>query len=303
MKKFYVKADLWLINFGIEYLTSRFTDFEGITEEQSVEGKNDPIAKYMRLFSGISIGNVELKGNVSFKKFQGTLKSNGIKIDNGYTKPVYYYPEHGDVVPLEPGDEITWFSIVKDYELVLSLGGNKKRRYGGYGSYDIGARYTNFTAPQKLRFSNDRYTALVSDVTAVMLTEYHLYSLSLGWNVGYTTRALLYYEFYFPAVLGFHRFENSYMDVRPKYPYNYTVSGRGKICMGFDLKHVKIEGGVDYTYFYSNTMASTKLKQEIDYLSEADGTPGNLPQGSKVQVAASRLELFWGVYVQAYILL
>lgn len=303
MKKFFVKADLWLVNFGIEYLTSKFTNFEGITEERDIETKNDPIAKYLRLFSGISLFGVEIKGNVSFKKFQGTLESNGIKADNGAIIPVRFYPENGAYVDLDPGEEVSWYSIVKDYELLIAFGGTRRHRYGGYGSFDIGARYINFQAPQKLRFSEEGGMPLLSDITAVMITEYHIYNITFGMNTGYAWRSGIYTEFYFPAVLGMHRFENSYLKVDPKYPYNYTASGRGKLCLGYDLKHVRIEGGIDYSYFLCNTKASSRVKKQIDYLSEENGDPGTIPQGSKVEVSASRLELFWGFYVHAYILL
>jgi len=113
----------------------------------------------------------------------------------------------------------------------------------------------------------------------------------------------IYMDFYAPGVLGFHRFENRYLSARPKYPFNFTATGRGHLCLGYDLKHVKVEGGIDYTYYYSYSMAKVKLKRDMWAYSEWDGVDTQLYSGEKYNVESSRLEIFWGVYLQAYILI
>ncbi|MGV7928193.1 MAG: hypothetical protein AB2L13_04670 [Spirochaetota bacterium] len=302
MKKFYVKADLWIINAGIEYLTTRFTDMGNITEEQSAEEQKDPLARYMRFFSGIAIGGYELKANVAFRKFQGTLKSLGMEADDGTEFPVIYYPSRGPSQELDEGMEAPWSTIVKEYEIVLSVPMGERRRRGLFMSYDIGGRYMNFSAPQKMRFGAEDMPAVASDFTNIMQTRYHIYSISFGLNMHYQWMSDIYMDLYAPGVLGFHRFENHYLSARPKYPFNFTATGRGHLCLGYDLKHVKVEGGIDYTYYYSLSQADVKLKQDVDCYSEEDGLIRTLPQGSKVEVSAQRLEIFWGVYLQAYIL-
>ena len=304
MKKFYVKADLWIINAGIEYLTTRFTDMGDITEEQSAEEQKDPLARYMRFFSGIAIGGYELKANVAFRKFQGTLKSLGMEPDDGSgIEPVYYYPARGDGVILNEGDEVPWSSIVKEYEMVLSIPMGEKRRRGLSMSYDIGARYMTFSAPQRLSLEEADNPGIDSSYMAVMQTRYHIYSASFGLNMHYQWMSDIYMDLYAPGVLGFHRFENRYLSARPKYPFNFTATGRGHLCLGYDLKHVKVEGGIDYTYYYSYSMAKVKLKRDVNTYGEYTGDPETLTAGSKYQVDASRLEIFWGVYLQAYILI
>lgn len=305
MKKFYVKADLWLINAGIEYLTTRFTDLGDITEEQSAEEQRDPLARYMRFFSGIAIGGYELKANVAFRKFQGTLKSLGMEPDDGASPevPVYYYPARGAGVILAEGDEVPWSSIVKEYEMVLSVPMGEKRRRGLSMSYDIGARYMTFSAPQRLSLELADNPSIDTTYLAVMQTRYHIYSASFGLNMHYQWMSDIYMDFYAPGVLGFHRFENRYLSARPKYPFNFTATGRGHLCLGYDLKHVKVEGGIDYTYYYSYSMAKVKLKRDMWAYSEWDGVDTQLYSGEKYNVESSRLEIFWGVYLQAYILI
>ncbi|HSV95926.1 MAG: hypothetical protein MUC76_12270 [Spirochaetes bacterium] len=304
MKKFYVKADLWIFNAGIEYLTSRFTDMGNITEEQSAEEQQDPLARYMRFFSGLQLGGVELKGNLTYRKFQGALKSLGMKPYDGTPPilPVLYYPANGPKQELAKGDEAPWSTVVRDYEIVLSIPMNERRRRGMFTSYEIGGRYTSYSAPQKLRFTDPEAAPGDTYFSAVMQTTYHIYSLSVGYRTRYQTISDVYVEFYAPGVFGFHRFENDYLDARPKYPFNFTATGRGHLCLGYDLKHVRLEGGIDYTYYCSYSKADVKLKEDIDYYSERTGDPVTLTQGSKAEVSAMRLELFWGVYLQAYIL-
>jgi len=169
-------------------------------------------------------------------------------------------------------------------------------------SYDIGGRYMNFSAPQKMRFGAEDMPAVASDFTNIMQTRYHIYSISFGLNMHYQWMSDIYMDLYAPGVLGFHRFENRYLSARPKYPFNFTATGRGHLCLGYDLKHVKVEGGIDYTYYYSYSMAKVKLKRDVNTYGEYTGDPETLTAGSKYQVDASRLEIFWGVYLQAYIL-
>lgn len=301
MKKFYVKADLWIINAGLEYLTSKFTDFSGITKEENLSEEDTPLAKYLKFFAGVEIWGMKITFNTSFKKFRGTMKSNGIKTLSAGIIPVYYYPEKGSYVQLNPGDEISWYTMVSDYELLFSFLIGRKKSYGFIMSYDIGFRYIQYKAPQKIRFGSSGMS-LGSDITAVMMTEYQIYNLSLGFNIAYKWKSGLYLEYTLPAVLGLHDFKNSYIDPDLEYPFNYTAGGRGKLCIGYKMKHVKIEGGIDYSYYISNSLGPAKLKKDITYQSETDGSVGTATKGSTAEINTQRLELFWGVYLHAYIM-
>lgn len=300
MKKAYVRADLFIFNMGLEYLTSQLFNTEEVTREDDIDEENDRLAKQMRYFAGLGFGSYEIKANISFKKFAGVMRSNGVNLTgwsySGQNIPVIYYPGDGTYLELDKGAEVGTFTVVRDYELVLS------RRFSRYVSYDLGLRYMNYKSPQFFKFGEDQYSSISSDINAVIMNEFQVYTLSSGVDARTRNRWGLMFGTYFPACFGVYGYKNDYFDIKPAFT-SYLVTGRGKIYTGLEYDHLRLEVGFDYTYLYSAPISrSAKLKQDLFYYSSEDGSPGTVARGTKMSISSDRIEVFYGVYFHAMLM-
>lgn len=103
--------------------------------------------------------------------------------------------------------------------------------------------------------------------------------------------------------LGGYSAESDYFKSKKITPFsfdNFNVSSAGSITLQYILKHMKIEGGVDYGMYYSwLTMSQVKLKKDITYFDTVADLPATVNQGDRVDMEFKRLEFFWGFFLSA----
>ncbi len=82
----------------------------------------------------------------------------------------------------------------------------------------------------------------------------------------------------------------------------YTFSSTGNMAIGIRGDNVRIETGLEYDYFISTSSYTTTLKRDISYYKALE-TTDTISAGSQVDLKMTRMELFWGVYLRATLML
>jgi hypothetical protein len=139
-----------------------------------------------------------------------------------------------------------------------------------------------------------------------MFTENKMITLFMGIGSFSHLAGDFYLHYYVPLnIAGYYYAENDYFDVENKKPFSkntlsLTTSSSGNLSLAYILNHLKIEGGMDYGFYYSQLMLTdARLKKDVNYTNSISGIPENAPAGSKVNIEAKRIELFWGFYLHA----
>jgi len=301
LKRFEVKASLFFLEAGASYLTNKVNEAMDFEEDPEMREEEDPLARQLGVFAGIHLGSYAIKTSAVFRKFRGNIKSNGVRRTLSDDRdPLYYYPETGDELVLNIGDEVNWYTIFRLYEIKLVKGGSLSRY-----SWDFGFQYIQYESPTQVDITighEDIPTGLPEVPSALMYSKYRVYNLIYGFHNRFFFLDNLYLEFYFPVIVGINRLENSYMNLDPHFGYpmtNLTASTVGQVALRFVTGHVKIEIGGDFNLFISIWNNKTTLERDLSYLDQKDGTPRTLEEGTDITVRSWRYEYFWGVYAQA----
>ena len=303
LKKFEVKTNLKIVQFGLNYFTNRFDNMLNTTEESDVARENDPLARQLALFAGLTLGRLVITTDVTFRKFQGTIHSNGISTQTAGRVPVKYYTSSGTDIDLQPGDEITWYSVVKDY--LFKVGTPWRRKTGGSAAVEFGVRVVKYSSPTEFGITyNDPSLLSIDEVaTALIVTNITQYFGGFSFWVNYTWTNGLYWEWYIPVYLGFSRAENAYVEMKPT-SLSYTTSSMGRMAVGYQSGYLRLELGCDYNAMFSMSSSyQTKMKRDLPYYNRSDGSLETIDAGSEVNVSMGRLEIFWGIYAHATLML
>jgi len=301
MKRFEIKARIFFLEGGAEYLTNRFresTDFE--SEEQTRE-EQDPLARQLSAFAGLRLGGYTIKTDIVFRKFQGNITSNGLKLYSGAVVPLYYYPESGNPLALNKGDDVNWFTVYKQYEIKLVKGGSLSNF-----SWDLGFQYIEYESPAEMEIQighNDLFSATLPAVPqALMFTKSKIYNIIFGYHQRKFITESFVFEWYAPLIVGLTSMENQYMELKPQWSYpptNFVASTYIQASLQYVTKYVKLEFGGDFNMMMSNIYNETTLSRDLAYRSSTDGTEKTLPEGTDITVRSMKWEYFWGVYIRA----
>jgi hypothetical protein len=295
VKKYGVKTNISFLSFGLDYFgdTLSLPAMES-DKEKKLEEDESKKARQLKYLSGIGFGDLSFHFNITRRDFDSTITSKGYKPLMNPTVPIYYYPETGDPVTLAEGDKAAWYTSYTDYE------GKLVRSSGPY-AFEFGARYVRYDAPTELSISQNG-----SRGDVLMFTENRMVTLFMGIGTFSRIAGDFYLHYYVPVnIAGYYYAENSYFDVEDKKPFSkntlsLTTSSSGNLSLAYIIKHFKLEGGMDYGFYYSQLMLTdAKLKKDVDYTNSVSGITETASAGSKVNIEAKRIEFLWGFYLHA----
>jgi hypothetical protein len=87
-----------------------------------------------------------LTTDAKFRKFEGTIRSNGMPVLTGVV-PGRLYTDSG-IVELPAGKEITWYSTIKDYS--ARIGTRRERKPGWNAALEFGGRLVEYKTPTEI---------------------------------------------------------------------------------------------------------------------------------------------------------
>ncbi len=293
LKKFDIRSNLKIIQLGLNYFTNRFDNALNTTDESDVVRENDPLARQLAMFAGLTLGPVVVTTDAKFRKFQGTLRSNGIERFDGTRAPVRLYAESGPV-DIPEGMEVTWYSTVKDYTLKAGLPWTRKT--GVNFSMEFGGRMVQYSSPTEIGITTHSGMPAMK-TTALFVSDITQYFVGMSFWVNYTWASGIYWEWFVPAYLGANKLENSYLEMGPG--NTYTFSSTGRMATGYQSGHVRIELGLDYDYFISTSSYTSRVRKDIEYYNIQGAGFQQIDAGTQVDTKMTRMELFWGVYLHA----
>ncbi len=297
LKKYGFRTNFFIVSMGLDYFSDRFSlpgEFSSGDNETDTEDKN---AKQLRYLSGLKFGNVSLQFNILKREFDSSIESKGFKpLMSSTLYPVYYYMRDGSSLQLADGDKTSWFTEYTEYEAKVEI-------QSRYTILEIGGKYVKYDAPSEMKI---KYNYIDGDI--LMFMENRMMSLFFGMKTLYPLGSNFYLGFHIPVnIVGYYYPESEYFEIKDKKPFSantfsMAVSSSGNISLQYILSHVKIAGGFDYGMYYSKLMLqNAELKKDIEYRDNAYGNIYTAPSGSNVDIEATRIEFFWGLYLHASI--
>ncbi len=295
LKQFDIRANLRILQFGLNYLTNRFNDAFNTTGEADATEETDPLARQLALFAGLGFGPMVLTTDAKFRKFEGTIRSNGMPVLTGVV-PGRLYTDSG-IVELPAGKEITWYSTIKDYS--ARIGTRRERKPGWNAALEFGGRLVEYKTPTEIGVKTHGIYP-TKETNALFISDIRQYFAGFSFWFNYTGSSGLYWDWFVPAYLGANKTKNSYLEMGPG--NTYTFSSVGNTAIGFRGDNVRLEAGLEYDYFISTSSYTTTLKRDLIYY-KALGMEDKISAGSQVDLKMIRMELFWGIYVRATLML
>ena len=295
LKKFELRGNLRLLKLGLNYFTSRFDDMFNTTDEADVAKENDPLARQLAMLAGIELGPVVISADAKFRKFQGTITSNGKDLSGGGSVESIVYTSSGPEY-LAKGDRLTWYSMVRDY--TLKVGTPWRRKTGFNFAMEFGARMVEYASPVMIDVAEHIGTGS-GHTTGLFVSDITQYFIGFSFWMNYTWANGFYWDWALPAYLGANRLENPYLDMGPG--NTYTFSSSGKLASGYRTGNVRFELGFDYDFFISNSMYTSRLKRNVAYYTPL-GDPAIMSAGAQVDSEFVRMEIFWGIYLHATVM-
>lgn len=294
VKRYGVKSNFLIFSLGLDYLGDTLDFPTEFDSERKLEDREDKRVKQLKYLSGIGYKDVSFHFNVTHREFNSKITSKGFKTYSGGVLPIYYYTENNELVPLNEGDVIAWYTTHTEYEgkAVFDL---------RYSAMEIGVKYTTFNAPTEIRIQQ-----MYSNGDVLMYTENKMISIFFAADGLSHIAGDFYIKYYVPFnIAGYYYAENDYFKVKNKKPFSsntfsQTASSCGNFGLAYILKHLTIEAGVDYGMYFSYLqMKDVLLKQDVEYYDSINYSVQTATAGSKVDIDAERLEFFWGYYVKA----
>ncbi len=204
LKQFDVRANLRILQFGLNYLTNRFDDAFNTTGETDATEENDPLARQLALFAGLRFGPLVLSTDAKFRKFEGTIRSNGMPVLTGVV-PGRLYTDSG-IVELPAGKELTWYSTIKDYS--ARIGMPRDRKTGWNGAIEFGGRLVEYRTPTEIGVkTHGIYPS--KETNALFISDIRQYFAGCSFWFNYTGSSGLYWDWFVPAYLGANKTKNS----------------------------------------------------------------------------------------------
>ncbi len=294
VKKYGVKTNISILSLGMDYLSDKLSLPTEYNSSEDLQAEEDDRAQELKLLSGLQFGNIALQGDVVLREFKSTITSKGYKDYDGSTTDIYYYPKSGDMITLSPGDKISWYTRYSQYTIKLAF-------IGDYLTTELGGKYVQYEAPTELTV-----TTMGSSGEVFMYTNNRYVDIFIGLKSRFPIWGDLYMTTYTPlslSGLGGYSAQSDYFKSKEIKPFsfdNFNVSSSGSITLQYILKHMKIEGGVDYGMYYSwLTMSQVKLKKEITYFDTVADSTATVNRGDRVDMEFKRLEFFWGFFLSA----
>ena len=297
VKRYGAKSNIWIFSVGLDYLSDKLslpTEYDKNDNLDKTE--EDRRAQQLKLLSGLRFGNIMIHGNVLYREFNSTITSHGVRDIYGKVAPLQYYPKSGAPILLNPGDEFSWYTRYTQYEAKLEM-------MYPFGSMDFGLKIIQFEAPSELRINTGLPDPSMGNV--LMYTHNTMYSVFFGFKSLSRIAGNFYLGTYTPVDLGFggYRAKSDYFEAGSYNPMSFTsilASSVGTFSLQYLRPHVKIEGGLDYGFYYAwANLRDTKLKQDLQFYDDYDNTLKTAKAGESVDLSITRMELFWGLYLSA----
>jgi hypothetical protein len=290
VKKLGIRSNFFLFSLGFDYLGNKLSLPDEFYDGKTADGEESKKAKQLRYLSGITVDKLSFHFTITHREFKNTITSLGHTSSNGSVSDIYYYPADGSYQTVAPGEEIIWRTKYTEYE--------------GRFAYTIspmainfGIRQMKYDSPTEMTISE---TPENGDI--LMYTKNTIWTIFCGISAYFNLKGDLYMQLYAPVnFIGSYKMENDYFDSNSAMRKNsFSVSSNGNLSIAYIIKHLKVEGGVDYGFYFSSmSLRDVELKKEILYTDNYTGTQHTAAAGSYVAIEASRIEFFWGLYLQA----
>lgn len=287
LKKYGVKANIFLLSLGLDYFSDRFsfnTDFDNTRDLQQ---ENDRRSEQLKLLSGIKLGNWAFSATAVFRDFNSVLTSRGYRTMDDQLLPIYYYDEEGTEVVLPKGEKINWYTVFSEYELKVDY--NLRWMVLGFG-----LKYKEYESPSVMDISYGP----AQDGSVLMYTRNKFAEVFFATKSLYPIWGDFYWQFNVPVSLTVWGEVGN--DLFKKETLPLSAGSVGNLSLTYLLSHMKIEAGFDYAmYFTMLQMENVKLDKAVRFNDSYDGEEVPVPAGSSVDLELNRLEFFWGFYIHA----
>lgn len=287
LKKYGVKANIFLISLGMDYFSDRFsfnTDFDNTRDLQK---DNDKRSEQLKFLSGLRLGNWAFSATAVFRDFNSELTSLGYRDMTGGMHDIYYYSEDGTEEILSQGEVINWYTVFSEYELKFDY----NMRWAVLG---FGLKYKEYESPSVMDIS----AGPAQDGSVLMYTRNKFVEIFFASKSLYPIWGDFYWQYHVPLSLTVWGEVGN--DLFSKETMPLSAGSVGNLSITYLLSHLKIEAGFDYAMYFSLLqLQSVKLKGPVSFNDSYDGSLTTVPAGSNVDLELNRLEFFWGFYVHA----
>lgn len=287
LKKYGVKANIFLLSLGLDYFSDRFsfnTDFDNTRDLQK---ENDRRSEQLKFLSGLRLGNWAFSATAVFRDFNSVLTSRGYRDMNDGMHDIYYYDEDGTEVILPRGEEINWYTVFSEYEFKVDY--NLRWMVLGFG-----LKYKEYESPSVMDISY----SYSENGSVLMYTHNKFAEIFVGTKALCPIWGDFYWQLNVPVSLTvWCEVEN---DLFKKQAHPLSAGSVGNLSLTYLLSHMKIEAGFDYAmYFTLLQLDYVKLNKPVNFNDSYDGSLITVPAGGKADLEFNRLEFFWGFYLHA----
>lgn len=288
--------DLFGLEIGANYLTSKLLGFAGFGSEQDFAGK-DPVSSVIGGNVSYYIGPVRLGFMSSWKRFEGSRTFTGAFLGGA----AQYLPEDGSAqVPLQVGEAAKWSTAANDLSVTVGVNIYKLSSDEDTPSNDgfvgyVGYHRFSYSAPVSIDIFQAGGTAFSEVLMGTSLSS-NMLELGLLYESTATPEDNWGFTFRLPVTIGQTSIDNAYL------------SGAGGLTMGLNIDAsasyadrigpivFAIRAGLFATLF---TTSSTII-EDVDAVKvkRAINTPdASFAEGTPVTFSTDREETFWGPYL------
>ncbi len=277
-----------LLDFGLGYLTDRFAKFGNFSESDDLADAEDPVSRTLYGFIHLMppVEGLSFEAQLELRRFESRATALG-----NAGAPQSYVPSDGDPQILQPGQEATWFSSVRDfhvrgiYELVEE-------------TMDVFAGYRRVT----LVTPTDTSISLAANDLAFFNTLMGLETTCSGLELGImhmpsTRQEGLTWVYEFPVYIGSQSLDNDYLTADG----GLCVGWGGKVGIRYQAENFAIDAGGAFVQLASSSEPGGtpgRSKQPIDAV-DVLGNPATVPGDTDILVNTDRFENFPSLYFRA----
>ncbi len=289
IKQFGIKTNYSLFSFGLEYNNSNISFSNAFNLDENNEENRSHLAEQLKIFNGLSFGNLSIFISATYQKFNTTATSS-------QEDDINYYSKNDGLIIVKEYDTIEWFTKYSKYDLRFDYSTSDA------GIFSLGIRYMNYEAPTEVDISKQNST---TSGKIILFTKNKIIDPYFGITLK-NRFSDSFYSFFSVSgsmLLTSYYPESQYFDIAYNNPLSFesfSITGIYTCSYAFHLtgEHYRIETGIKAEVFMASLSYDSTLEDDITARSQT-GTPVVFNTGDEVELNFSRTEVFWGYYIKA----
>ncbi|MFO0729066.1 MAG: hypothetical protein U1E65_35125 [Myxococcota bacterium] len=295
--------DLYGVELGLNYLTSKLLGFAGFSSEQDFAGK-DPVSSVLGGNLAYNIGVLRIGFNSTWKRFEGSRTFSGAFL--GGDAP--YFPLDGSAAtPLKVGETAKWSTASNELAINLGLNAHHVLEDGETPSAQdadgmviyAGYHRLSYQAPIAIDMFAVNDGPFAEFLMGVDVTS-NLVELGLQWESTATPEDNWGFFFKLPLLIGQTTLSTPYFSGGAGMTMGLSIEAAISYAERIGPVVLALRAGVFGTWF----QASSTIIEDVDavpivrdLLYKEGGDTNGFLKGQKITYTTSREETFWGPYL------